>query len=104
VIANLTLGFWVNALSRSYHDTLWIPALRHAFPRSTGRRKDVWYRAWVVLNARNDIAHHTRIWKRDVLDIERRALQLADWVDDGLHTWLAEVSTVQEVVDAKPTP
>lgn len=91
IVAALSFGFWVSLLGRggdlgtgnkaSYHDTLWLPALRTAFlPAAAGgglQRKD----AHVPLNHlrvfRNRIAHHEPIFRRDLARDHKRILEVA---------------------------
>jgi hypothetical protein len=56
-----------------------------------------------VKNARNDIAHPVRIWKRDVPAIERRTIRLAGHVNADLAEWLRVSSWVAGVLAERPS-
>jgi hypothetical protein len=62
VVAQLTFGFWVSLLSRTYHRTLWTPALHRVFPRTNPRALHQDYKHVLVL--RNRIMHHEPIHHR----------------------------------------
>lgn len=102
VIAQLMLGFWVSTIDPAHEHTLWVPGLRRAFPRSSGDRKAVRARLGSINDLRNDIAHHNRMWKRDIAKAETGLLGAAHWVDPVFADWLAATSTVPQVLARRP--
>ncbi len=104
VVAQLSFGFWVSLLDPGHTHTLWVPALRNAFPGSTGNSRDVHGQMRWVNELRNDIAHHNRIYQRDILQAEEKVLRTAQWIDSALADWMASVSTVREVNARRPVP
>lgn len=92
VVSNLTFGFWVTLLSRTYNDRLWRPDksanLRAAFPhtpkdkRQRGDIQNTYYR---VLQLRNLAFHHEPILdRRTLLDDHRRAYDGIEWIDPSM--------------------
>ena len=102
VVAQLMFGFWVSMLDPGHEHILWVPGLRLAFPRSSGERRPVRARLGAVNDLRNDIAHHNRMWKRDIAKAETDLLGAAHWVDPTLADWLAATSTVRQVLARRP--
>lgn len=122
VIAQLSLGFWVNLLS-SPADPLWRTSLHRAFPggKSEARKASQRYgRAWVHSQARvvqvvrNRCAHHEPLLNGFPLPGQRRRMATADGVaaymrltrmiDRDLADWLGQASTVEDVLASRPQP
>lgn len=87
VVAQLSFGFWVGLLSKggsgNYEMKYWNPSLRHCF--SGQRRQDLHDRLSRMLELRNRVAHHERIWRPELRDraahhgrIPRPGLDLED--------------------------
>ncbi|WP_190820498.1 hypothetical protein [Saccharopolyspora pogona] len=118
------MGFWVHLLEaggfvgkkplrkRRYYDaTLWRPALRHAFPNSTGIRGDVHAVAHRVYALRNRIAHCEPVVagvripgttiRRSPSEIHADIVTLVRWVSEPVGKWLGDRShTPTMLVDA----
>lgn len=61
-VAELTFGFWVELLSRSHHNTLWMGMkLRRAFPHTSLDRQSIHTRLKSIQQLRNRISHHERV-------------------------------------------
>ena len=132
LVSGLMLGFWVKLLGkgtwqgraprrerRVYDTTLWKPALRHAFPGAGDLdRARVASAARRSLVLRNRIAHHEQILWGIPLPGERTAdgamrrvplglahstvVELADFLDAGLASWLRERSQVPVLLGRCP--
>lgn len=102
VIANLAFGFWVSVLDPGHEHELWVPGLRLAFPGSPGDRHAVQGRFRDLNKLRNEIAHHDRLWKRDIAKAEESLLRAAHWLDPDLADWMAKNSKVMRVVARRP--
>jgi hypothetical protein len=73
IVAGLSFGFWSGMLGRRYED-LWRAALRHAFPGSSGNRKQVAADVEAIRKFRNRLAHHDSMLKVDIPFEMRRVL------------------------------
>ncbi|SDW25089.1 hypothetical protein SAMN05216215_100267 [Saccharopolyspora shandongensis] len=112
LVAQLAMGFWVHLLEsggyvgkkpfrrRRYYDaTLWRPALRFAFPNSTGIRSEVHAVAHRVYALRNRISHCEPIVggvripgttiRRSPAEIHDDIVTLVRWVSAPVGDWLA---------------
>ena len=65
VVANLSFSFWVELLSKRYHQKIWMKLVKF-FPAYPGRREDFYNKAREIRNLRNVIAHHGPILRRDL--------------------------------------
>lgn len=106
VVAELTLGFWRYLVASRYLTALWTPALYRAFPEGPGdklqqqRQVDRYLKN--LLLVRNRAAHHEPIHRRDLLGDLDAAITLAAWVGPDAGEWIAELSTIADVVAARP--
>ncbi|MEO3775265.1 hypothetical protein ABGB16_00130 [Micromonospora sp. B11E3] len=66
VVTRLAFGFWVALVSSSYDRHLWVPTLHRAFPRFTGRRRNLHESLNTMRLLRNRISHHEPIHHRDL--------------------------------------
>lgn len=107
VVAELTLGFWRYLVASRYLTSLWIPALRSAFPhgdRDLGdRRRRVERHMRDLLLVRNRAAHHEPIHRRNHLADLSAAVELSAWVSPDAGAWVGGTSSLATVVAAKPT-
>lgn len=101
IIANLGFGFWVGLLGKK-HEELWRTCLRHAFPYSSGNRKDVAVAVEGIRKFRNRIAHHDSMVNVDVPFEMRRIMQVAGYIDPDAARWLDRVSRAMDVYAHKP--
>ena len=66
IISNLSLSFWIELLSKRYHQKIWNKLLKY-FPVYPGRREEFHRKAREIRNLRNSIAHHGPILRRNLL-------------------------------------
>lgn len=64
VVAELGFGFWIGLLANRYHQSLWIPTLREAFPGFDGRRRHLHADLERLRKLRNRTAHHEPVFAR----------------------------------------
>jgi len=106
VVAELTLGFWRYLAASRYLTALWTPALYRAFPDGPAdklqQQRRVDRRLQNLLFVRNRAAHHEPIHRRDLLRDVDAAVALTSWVDPNAGEWIADLSTIDEVVGVKP--
>lgn len=103
VIAELPFGFWRYVLAAPYQNTLWAPALRHAFPHLNRPRRGTVYQLVDRLNSlRNRVAHHEPIHALNVAARHREVLRVAGWIDPAGAAWIDETSQVTAVLGARP--
>ncbi len=101
IIAELTFGFWSGLLGPKYED-LWREAIRHAFPNSSGRRKQVAVAVERVRKFRNRLAHHDSMVNVDMPFEIRNIIELASFIDSNAAAWLARCSRAMAVYAEKP--
>lgn len=101
IIAQLGFGFWSGLLGKK-HEQLWRTCLRHAFPYSSGNRKDVAVAVDGIRKFRNRIAHHDSMVNVDVPFEVRRLLHVAGYIDPEAARWLDHISRAMDVYAEKP--
>jgi hypothetical protein len=103
VIAELTFGFWRYILAAPYQNTLWAPALRHAFPHLHPARRATAYQVVDQLNSvRNRVAHHEPIHCLDITARHQEVLLAASWINPAAAAWIAGTSRVTSVLQLRP--
>ncbi len=65
-LSNLSFSFWIELLSKRYHQKIWNKLLKY-FPVHPGRREEFHSKAREIRNLRNSIAHHGPILRRNLL-------------------------------------
>lgn len=106
VIAELQFGFWRFAVAKRYQATLW-PTLRFAFLHHPSApfapRADVDIAMASVNKLRNRIAHHERIFDRNLPGDHTTTLELLEWICPDSREWAASLSRVPAVLALRPT-
>ena len=106
VVAELNLGFWRYLVSKRYYAALWVPNLRHAFPRTTAQAAE--HRTRVesdleqLLYLRNRAAHHETIHRRDLKADLDRAIALLSCIDPEAARWCRQREALSAVLALKP--
>ena len=107
VVAELTLGFWRYLAASRYLTALWTPALYGAFAFGPAdklqQQRQVDRHLKNLLLVRNRAAHHEPIHRRDLSRDLAAAVEVTSWVDPAAGNWIADLSTISEVVTIKPT-
>lgn len=101
VVAALPLTFWPRVVGTNYED-LWMTRLHHAFPHSSGLRKDIAGPLNRMAHLRNDIAHHKSLLDVSVADRHADLLQLAAAVDPAAAEWIGEISQLEALLSQAP--
>lgn len=106
IVAELNLGFWRYLVSRRYYASLWVPNLRHAFPRTDApanqHRRRVESDLEQLLYLRNRAAHHEPIHRRDLMADLERAIALLACIDPEAARWCRQRETVSAVALRRP--
>lgn len=109
VVAALSFGFWVSLLGlgkrlvtggkANYQMTLWLPALRMAFPlRDRLTRKQAYIPLYHLRAFRNRIAHHEPIFQRDLASDYKSILEVTGWISPATAAWIEHHSRVPELL------
>ncbi|MDF9878049.1 hypothetical protein [Cellulosimicrobium cellulans] len=101
IVAGLSFGFWSGLLGSRYEE-LWRDALRHAFPYSDGRRKQLSSAVERVRKFRNRLAHHDSMVNVDVPFEIRQIVELAGFIDPAAARWLEQCSRAMDVYGERP--
>ncbi|WP_194834053.1 hypothetical protein [Nocardia sp. XZ_19_369] len=101
IVAGLSFGFWSGLLGVKY-EQLWRDCLHHAFPNSSGRRKQVASALEGVRKFRNRLAHHDSMLNLDVPFEIRRIIEVAGYIDHDAAKWLTHISAAMETYAERP--
>lgn len=100
-ISELGFGFWRYLVTRR-RTSLW-PDLASAFPGAPDRRRETVEEPIARLHdLRNRIAHHQRVWNRDLAARHADLLLVAGYLDADLPAWIAHGCTVPALVRGRP--
>ena len=104
IIAELSFGFWRYLLARRYSSNLW-PDLASAFPHAPDRARETVELPVIRLHDfRNRLAHHERIWTAPLRELHGEMLRLLAYIDQDLSCWVADQSSVNELLRSCPQP
>ena len=98
VVAELSFGFWIGLLANRYHQSLWVPTLRHAFPRLDGRRTQLHADLERLRKLRNRTAHHEPIFARNLTTDHELVLDITGYIEPQARTWATTHSRVPSVI------
>lgn len=101
IVAGLTFGFWSGMLGPRYEE-LWRSAIRHAFPNSSGARKQVAVAVEAIRKFRNRLAHHDSMLNVDIPFEMRRVFEVAEFIDTDAAAWLRKVDRSIAVYASRP--
>lgn len=102
IVAGLSFGFWSGMLGRRYED-LWRSALRHAFPGSSGARKQVASEVEAVRKFRNRLAHHDSMLNIDIPFEIRRVQRVAGFIGTDAAAWLSDIDRTAQIYAQRPS-
>ena len=97
VVANLSFSFWVELLSKRYHQKIWMKLVKF-FPAYPGRREDFYSKAREIRNLRNVIAHHGPILRRDLFRDHAYLHELTALLDPELANEVRRKSRVLDLL------
>jgi hypothetical protein len=104
LIAELPFGFWRFLLSARYEQSLWTPALRHAFPHLRPQRRRIVAGPMERLHhLRNRIAHHEPIHDHDLAAYHDDMLTVVGAICPYTCEWMASRSELPSVIAVRPT-
>jgi hypothetical protein len=100
LVAELSFGFWATILGSKYDTSLWIPALRCAFPNRPGRteRHQVQGALNAIRRLRNRVAHHEPIMHRHLDEDYELILRIIGWCSRETSAWVASQSRFKQVL------
>lgn len=98
VVAELSFGFWIGLLANRYHQSLWVPTLRHAFPRLSGRRTQLHADLKRLRKLRNRAAHHEPIFARNLSRDHDLLIDITGYLEPQARTWTTTHSRVPWVI------
>lgn len=106
VISELNFGFWRYLLNKRYLTTLWFPCLSKAFSFNPNNipdtRKYLEYAVDQLYVARNRIAHHEPIHRRDLAKDYRAAIGVMEMIHPHAAKWVQQESTLPLVIAQRP--
>lgn len=103
IVAELPFGFWRYLLAARYEQTLWTPALRHAFPYLRPQsRRTIAQRVERLHHLRNRIAHHEPIHRRNLVADHADMLAVVAAICPYAVGWVATNSTVRQTAARRP--
>ena len=97
IISNLGFSFWVELLSKRYHQKIWMKLVKF-FPAHPGRREDFYNKAREIRNLRNVIAHHGPILHRDLFRDHAYLHELTALLDPELANEVKRKSRVLDLL------
>ena len=97
IVSNLSLSFWIELLSRRYHQKIWMKIVKF-FPVYPGRREDFYNKAREIRNLRNAIAHHAPILRRNLIRDHAYLHELTALLDPHLADEVQKRSRVLDLL------
>ena len=97
IVANLSFSFWIELLSKRYHQKIWMKLVKF-FPAYPGRREDFYNKAREIRNLRNVIAHHGPILRRDLFRDHAYLHELTALLDPELANEVKRKSRVLDLL------
>ena len=97
IVANLSFSFWVELLSKRYHQKIWMKLVKF-FPAYPGRREDFYNKAREIRNLRNVIAHHGPILGRNLFRDHAYLHELTALLDPELANEVKRKSRVLDLL------
>lgn len=101
IMARLTFGFWVGLFARGerrhYEMQLWNASLQYLFRAHVVRREDLHLQLRELLELRNRVAHHERVFHMELGDCFAEALTLMGYISPemaALHEKFGQVPQV----------
>lgn len=102
MVTELSFGFWVSLISRTYHRELWIPCLHKALFGYRGRRADLHESLLTIVFLRNRIMHHEPIHHRHLMADHGTIYRLLSYVSPDLVAQLAPFDRVPKLLQERP--
>ncbi|MFF0770170.1 hypothetical protein ACFYUK_14880 [Nonomuraea wenchangensis] len=102
VVAELSFGFWVSLLNRTYDRHLWVPALHRSFPRYSGSRETLRDSLQAMVFLRNRIMHHEPIHHRHLAADHTKICRLLGYLEPEVARWLRIHDEVSCVLAQRP--
>jgi len=101
VVADLSFSFWTGLLANRYHQRLWVPALRYAFPHISCTRRDLHRDLERLRRLRNRTAHHEPVFARDLPSDHSKVLRVLGMISPAARAWVAHDTRIPAVLAAR---
>lgn len=98
VVAELSFGFWLSLLNKTYHQQLWIPCLSRAFPHAGLPRGKIHRELDHLRLLRNRIAHHEPIFTRHLEKDYESIIRAISWICMVTSGWIDQQSVARDVL------
>ena len=93
IIANLTLGFWVNLLSFDNNDKLWQPSLKKIF---IGYDRSIIHETFLnIKEIRNRIAHQETIFNKNIDKTHTNICFILKIYSNNLYKWFQDECNIK---------
>ena len=91
IISNLSLGFWVNLLSKGNNDKIWKPSIRKIFYNYD--RETIYNIFRNIKEFRNRIAHHETIINKNYNELEQQIFSILKIYSNDLYEWTKNITS-----------
>lgn len=102
LVTELSFGFWVSLVSRTYDRELWVPCLHRALPGFRGRRDRLHEALLTLVYLRNRIMHHEPIHHRHLKADHDKIRLLLGYASPELVTCLVSYDRVPKLLGERP--
>ena len=107
VVADLTLAFWEQMLTKRHDDRIWNGHFRACFPNASGLsvagdRKDMHNDVFAIRKLRNRIAHFEPVFARNLADDLERLVRLTSRRSRTAATYIERIETVTPLLSVRP--
>lgn len=99
-VSGLSFGFWVSLTAKAHERSLWVPALRFAYPPGTSRW-EVHLIAERLRKLRNRVAHHESLLTTDVRGHHADLVKLAGMLDRDIAAGIFDQSLAAVLLHAE---
>jgi hypothetical protein len=106
IVSALTLGFWEHLTTKRFQRLLWNKGIQPYFPgaHKDHSRESLHELIESVRRWRNRIAHHRAIFDKSPSRKLADTMELIKWVCGSTAVWVLTASSVQAVINKRPTP
>jgi len=106
IVAELSFGFWTHMTDAMHEQSVWIPYLRHVWPRGTARGR-ISQQIARINTARNRAAHYEPLFEiagddKFVLHIRDDVIALITSLSSDLADYVERTSSVAHVLNQRP--
>lgn len=105
IVANLTFGFWVSLMTRSFENHLWVNGISQSFTHSkaTDTRETIHKSLEEIRIFRNKIMHHHPIFDKNPQAKFQQLLFITKLICLETHWLMSQISTVNQTINTRPS-